>query len=206
MCRSGEGPGVIVGGATVEIDVAVTQEDARAMASAKAGKAGKTGPQDKRNLYLVRKPQNKKFWQPMYIAIVTHPLIGKRISLQGAVSKRHLYCKNLYHPSNDHLVRSMVESQGLSRYKCNRYDACLPVYFLRACRRSNSRGLGFPPKTGMCRPRKGSLRRAQPSGKRCRRVTRKNGLAHTKRRPQNSGAQIFAFPQHVSVCATCPTP
>ena len=37
-------------GLTLDIDIAVTQDDARAMASAKAGNAG---PKDKRNLYLV---------------------------------------------------------------------------------------------------------------------------------------------------------
>lgn len=39
-----------MGGVALEIDIAVTQDDARAMASAKAGKAS---PKDRRNLYLV---------------------------------------------------------------------------------------------------------------------------------------------------------
>jgi hypothetical protein len=42
---------VLLGGRTLDIDIALTQDDARAMA---AGKNGKAGPKDKRNVYLVR--------------------------------------------------------------------------------------------------------------------------------------------------------
>ena len=52
LCRSGEGPGVLVGGRRLDIDIALTQDDARAMAAGKNQKAGAS--KDKRNLYLVR--------------------------------------------------------------------------------------------------------------------------------------------------------
>ena len=47
--RSGEGPGVSLGGRALDIDPAVPQDDARAMASKQAN----SGPKDRRNLYLV---------------------------------------------------------------------------------------------------------------------------------------------------------
>lgn len=53
VCRSGEGPGVSLAGRLLDIDVALTQHDARAMA---AQNSGPSRPKDKRNLYLVLLP------------------------------------------------------------------------------------------------------------------------------------------------------
>lgn len=50
VIRDGLGAGVMVGGRAVEVDVALSQDDARSLAS---GKAATTGSKDNRNLYLV---------------------------------------------------------------------------------------------------------------------------------------------------------
>lgn len=50
VCRDGKGAGVMVGGRTVEVDVALSQDDARSLAS---GKGAASGGKDNRNLYLV---------------------------------------------------------------------------------------------------------------------------------------------------------
>ena len=50
-CRRKEGPGVVVAGRTVDVDLALGHDDIRSLA---AQKASERGPRDKRNLYLVR--------------------------------------------------------------------------------------------------------------------------------------------------------
>ena len=49
-CRDGGGPGVVVNGKHVDVDAALSQQDARAMATQQGIKQG---PEDKRRLYLV---------------------------------------------------------------------------------------------------------------------------------------------------------
>ena len=49
-CRSGAGPAVAVRGVQLDVDLALTQDGARTLASGRAG----TPSKDNRNLYLVR--------------------------------------------------------------------------------------------------------------------------------------------------------
>ena len=51
ICRSGGGPAVAVRGVQLDIDLALTQDGARTLASGRAG----TPSKDNRNLYLVQK-------------------------------------------------------------------------------------------------------------------------------------------------------
>ena len=52
--REGQGPGIVLAGKQLEVDIALVQEDARSLAS---GKVADRHPTDRRNLYLVRLPK-----------------------------------------------------------------------------------------------------------------------------------------------------
>ena len=61
--RRQEGPGVVVGGRVVEVDMALDQDGARSLAATKAGTGPGAEPGDKRNMYLVRAGAGGRCWR-----------------------------------------------------------------------------------------------------------------------------------------------
>lgn len=91
LYRSGGGPGILYRGKQIEVDIALTQEDARSMAS--SGNYGSL-PASKRNLYLVDSPfltSVVPFAQPRFKEIIWASGIWvQRVCLSGSIFLKNI--------------------------------------------------------------------------------------------------------------------